>query len=295
MSDGNNHRHSSAGESFDLAALSSEKRRTPWGLAAVAVLFVVMPFLTWYATSYWRTLSDAQVDEYLSDTRNLRHAQHALEEIDRRIIRGDANVKRWYPRVIQVSTDEAADLRMAAAWVMGDDNREESFHAALLRLLDDQEPAVRRMAALSLSRFNEPRARAELITMLRDYAVRVGSGGKILNVLPVGSVVRRGAMIARVRTEAGEVREIRSPLAGRVEKNSAAEGASVSPDDELLVLSPDADNAVQALRALYLVGTMDELSEVDKYARGVARMPESVQKQAAQTREMIVRRAGSKL
>jgi hypothetical protein len=294
MSNGNNHSSTSSAETFAPAATPNEKRRTPWALAFVAVLFVVMPFLTWYGTTFWRTLTDAQIDEYIGDTSNLRHVQHALEEIDRRIIRGDAEAKRWYPRVVQVSTDKAADLRMAAAWVMGDDNREDSFHAALLPLLNDQEPAVRRMAALSLSRFNEPRCRAELVAMLRDYPVQVGMTGKVLTVLPVGSVITRQAMIARVQTDAGEVREIRSPLAGRVEKIIAEEGANVNAVDELLVLTPDPENVLQSLRALYLVGTRDDLPEIEPYASGNAGMPGRVKEQAAQTKEMILRRAGSK-
>jgi hypothetical protein len=281
----------SATESIIDIAPRDGKRRTPWGLAVVAVLFVVMPFLTWYGTSFWRTLSDAQVEEYLADTAKQRHVQHALEEIDRRIIKGDERARRWYPRIVGIANDPATDLRLASAWVMGDDNREQTFHDALLRLMEDQEPAVRRMAALSLSRFGDPRPRAELVAMLRECSVRVGTEGKVLTVLPVGSVVSRQAMIARVRDDGGEVREVRSPLAGRVEKISAVENADVHANDELLVLAPDAENVLQSLRALYLVGGEAELPEVERYARGVAGMPASVQRQAAQTAEAIKRRA----
>ncbi|MFN2596869.1 MAG: HEAT repeat domain-containing protein [Pyrinomonadaceae bacterium] len=296
MHDGNgNHRPTNsngatrAGEA--AAAAPDEKRRTPWALVVVAVLFVVVPFLTWYGTSFWRTLSDAQVDEYLSDTSQQRRVQHALEEIDRRIVKGDEGARRWYPRVVQISNDPATDLRMAAAWVMGDDNTSEDFHAALRRLLDDDEPAVRRMAALSLTRFDDARSRAELVSMLGDYSVKAGVSGKVLTILPVGSAVSRQAMIARLRDDAGQTRELRAPVSGGVEKVSVAEGASVSPTDELVVLSPDADNALQALRALFVVGTTDDLPEIERYAGGVAGMPPDVQKQAALTSEEIKRRA----
>ncbi|MDT7542605.1 MAG: hypothetical protein QOE33_2509 [Acidobacteriota bacterium] len=290
---GNNQQngHASARALADADASQTGKRRTPWGLAVVAVLFVVMPFLTWYGTSFWRTLTGAQVEEYLADTQNQRHVQHALEEIDRRIIKGDDATRRWYPRIIQLSTDQATDLRLAAAWVMGDDNRAQEFHDALLRLLEDQEPAVRRMAALSLSRFNDPRCNAELAAMLRDYAVGVGVAGKILTMLPAGSIVSRQAMIARVRTDAGEVREVRSPLAGRVKTVSVMENSNVNASDELLVLAPDGENVLQSLRALYLVGSDAELAEVERYARGVAGVPDAVQKQATLTAEAIKRRA----
>jgi hypothetical protein len=295
MSDGNYHRQTSSAANVESFASLDGKRRTPWALAFVAVLFVVMPFLTWYGTTFWRTLTDAQVDAYLGDTNNLRHVQHALEEIDRRVVGGDSGAKRWYPRVVQVSKDSAADLRMTAAWVMGDDNREESFHAALVPLLNDPEPAVRRMAALSLSRFDDARSRMELVAMLHDFAVPVGVGGSVETVLPVGSVVSRQTMIARVRTDAGEVREVRSPLAGRVKKLTVTEGAKVQAGDELLVLSPDPENVLQALRALYLVGTREDIEEIEPYAAGTAGMPQKVKEQAAQTREMIVRRSGAKL
>jgi hypothetical protein len=294
MSDGNNHRQTSRAATGEPHAPLDGRRRTPWALVFVAVLFVVMPFLTWYGTTFWRTLTDAQVDEYLGDTTNVRHVQHALEEIDRRTVGGDANAKRWYPRVVDVSHDSSADLRMTAAWVMGDDNHEESFHGALVPLLDDTEPAVRRMAALSLSRFDDARSRHELVAMLHDYSVPVGVGGNIETVLPAGSVVSRQTMIARVRTDAGEVREVRSPLAGRVKKLSVTEGAKVNAGDELLVLSPDPENVLQALRALYLVGTREDLAEIEPYTAGAAGMPQQVKEQAAQTVEMIVRRSGAK-
>ena len=60
------------------------RRRTPWPLAAVAVLFVVVPFLTWYWTWFGRSLGDAEIESYLRDG-NARHAQHALSQIAGRI------------------------------------------------------------------------------------------------------------------------------------------------------------------------------------------------------------------
>jgi hypothetical protein len=146
------------------------------------------------------------------------------------------------------------------------------------------------MAALSLSRFNDGRGRTELVAMLRDYAVRAGVGGKVETVLPAGSRVSRETMIARVREAGGGVRELRAPVAGRIAKVSAPQGAGVEPDTELVVLAPDAENVLQALRALFLVGAAEDLPEVERYGRGVAGMPEGVQKQAASTAEAIRRR-----
>lgn len=263
------------------------RRRTPWPLVVVAVLFVVVPFLSWYGTSFVRPLDDGKIDEYLSDTAKPRHVQHALEQIDKKIVAGDAGARRWYPRIVNVASSPVADLRMAAAWVMGDDNREPEFRDELARLLADPEPAVRRMAALSLSRFGDPRARPELVAMLRPHAFKSPAGGTLITTLPAGSRVNRESLIARVRGPAGDVQEVRAPLAGRIERVGVAAGASLNAGDELLVLAPDADNVLQSLRALALVGGREDLGEVEVYARGVEGMPAGVQKQAALTVEAI--------
>jgi HEAT repeat protein len=274
------------------------KRRSPWPLAVVATLFIVVPFLSWYGTSFWRTLSDAEIEEYLSDQRKLRHVQHALEEIDRRIVKGDAaaraGARRWYPQVVRFASDSSPELRLSAAWVMGDDNTSEEFRAALAAQLEDSDPAVRRMAALSLSRFNDPRARDELLAIFRPYGVASPAGGTLLTVLSEKSSVRRGALVARLRDAGGQVVEVRSPLSGRVSKLSKVEGSPVNAGDELMSLSPDGENVLQALRALYLVGSAEDLPVIEVYARGAEGMPGLVKEQAALTSEEIRRRSGAK-
>lgn len=154
------------------------RRRSPWPLAVVAALFILLPFLSWYGTTFWRELDDDEIEKYLNDEQKPRHVQHALEQIDRRIVKGDAGVRRWYPQVLRVAENPLPDLRMAAAWVMGDDNKSPEFHAALKQLLRDDQPAVRRMAALSLSRFEDGSGRAELLAMLRPYSVRLRFAGR---------------------------------------------------------------------------------------------------------------------
>jgi hypothetical protein len=263
------------------------RRRTPWPLVVVAVLFVVVPFLSWYGTTFLRPLDDEKIGEYLNDTAKPRHVQHALEQIDKKIVADDAGARRWYPQIVNVASSPVADLRMAAAWVMGDDGREPEFRDALARLLGDPEPAVRRMAALSLSRFRDGRARPELRAMLRPYVFRSPVGGTLLTVLPAGSRVNRESLIARARESSGEVREVRAPLAGKIERVNAQAGANLNAGDDLLVLTPDAGNVLQSLRALALVGAGEDLGEVEVYARGVEGMPADVQKQAALTAEAI--------
>ena len=280
-------RASSATTSSAGVAAASGRRRTPWPLVVVAVLFVVVPFLSWYGTTFLRPLDDEKIGEYLNDTEKPRHVQHALEQIDKKIVANDAGARRWYPQVVSVASSPVADVRMAAAWVMGDDGRDAEFRAALLRLLGDPEPAVRRMAALSLSRFGDGSARPELLAMLRPHAFKSPVGGTLLTALPAGSRVNRESLVARVREGAGDVREVRAPLAGKIERVNVAAGANLSAGDELLVLAPDADNVLQSLRALAMVGGREDLGEVEVYARGVEGMPANVQKQAALTVEAI--------
>jgi biotin carboxyl carrier protein len=283
-------RGASAAASRAGVAAAQGRRRTPWPLVVVAVLFVVVPFLSWYGTTFLRPLDDGKIGEYLNDAAKPRHVQHALEQIDKKIVAGDAGARRWYPQVAGLASSPVPDVRMAAAWVMGDEGREPEFRAALLRLLEDPEPAVRRMAALSLSRFGDASARPELLAMLRPHAFKSPFGGTLLTALPAGSRVNRDTLVARVREPSGEVREVRAPLAGRIERVSAAVGSNVNAGDELLALAPDAENVLQSLRALALVGDERDVEEVVRYARGVEGMPGGVREQALLTAEIVGRR-----
>ena len=291
----NHHTRKETAQESAAAVVSSARRRSPWPLAVVAALFIILPFLSWYGTTFWRTLSDEEIEKYLGDTGKPRHVQHALEQIDKRIVEGDPAVKKWYPRVVGVAGNGLPDLRLAAAWVMGDDNKSEEFHGALKNLLADSEPAVRRMAALSLSRFNDASGRAELVSMLRSYSVKLPFAGTLITMLPANSSVSREAMVARVRDEGGTVQEVRAPVAGKIERVSASDGASLAADAELLVLAPDSKNAWEALRALYLVGASEDLPEIERYARGeVTGMSDEIKKQATLTAEAIKSRATGK-
>lgn len=268
------------------------RRRTPWPLAVVAVLFVVVPFLTWYWTWFGRTLSDAEVERYLSEG-NPRRAQHALSQVGERIEKGDAGARRWYPRVAALASSPSPDVRMTAAWVMGLEHGSEEFRAALARLLEDPEPIVRRNAALALVRFGDSRCRDELLAMLRPYTVRAPSGGTALTALTPGSRVRRESLLLKYRDAAGGTAEVRSPLPGSVERAFVKDGGEFGAGAELFVLAPDEEQVRDALLGLYYLGGGDALADVERYARGVEGMPEDVKTRAAQTADAIRRRAGS--
>jgi hypothetical protein len=263
------------------------RRRSPWPLALVAGLFVVAAFFTWYGTWFGRSLSDEDLGQYLKDEAKPRHVQHALFQIAERINNHDPSVKKFYPQVASLGASPLTEIRQTAAWVMGQDNSSEEFHAALLRLLDDPEPIVRRNAAVQLVRFNDARGLAELRAILKPYEVKASVTGRVDNALTDGSNVSFGTLLARIQKPDKTFEELRSPLPGTVKRAGASENKEVQPGDTLFSISPDGEFVWEALRALYVVGEREDLQEVERYAQGVERMPARIKEQAAMTARAI--------
>ena len=151
--------------------VTEARKRVPGSgpILFLAILFVAATFLAWYFSWFGRELSDADISKYLADEKKPRHVQHALLQIQQRIERGDSNAKAWYPQLIVLSGSPETEYRLTVAWLMGFDNRSAEFHDALLKLLRDQEPIVRRNAALALVRFGDHSGREELLSVLRLY------------------------------------------------------------------------------------------------------------------------------
>src|ERR1041385_465717 len=112
-------------------------------LIIVAALFIIVPFLTWYGTWFGRGLSDEDIAKYRVDEQNPRHIQPALLQVEEKIERGDESEKNFYREIVPSSKSSHAEIRKTAAWVMGQDNKSEVFHNALVDLLKDAEPLVR--------------------------------------------------------------------------------------------------------------------------------------------------------
>jgi biotin carboxyl carrier protein len=268
------------------------RRRAPWPLAVVAVLFVVVPFLTWYWTWFGRSLSDEEVEKYLSEEGKPRHAQHALSQVAEEYEKGDPNAARWNARVVALAASPSPDVRMTAAWAMGAEHRSEGFHAALLKLSEDPEPIVRRNAALALVRFGDPRCRPELLAMLRPYTVVAPSEGTAVTALTAGSYVKRDSLLVRYTTKPNLVEEVRSPLPGTIEKALVKDGDYWHVGAELFVIAPDSEQARDALIGLAYFGAAEDVPEVERFA--AAAKSDGIKKQAALTAEAIGRRSGSK-
>jgi hypothetical protein len=248
------------------------EKRTPGSkpILILAGLFVVATFLAWYFTWFGRELSDADISKYLADEKNPRHVQHALVQIQQRMERGDATSKNWYPQLIALSGSQEPEFRLTVAWLMGFDNQSREFHDALLKLLKDQEPLVRRNAALALVRFNDASGREEILSILKPYPVRAPVNGVIASSLREGATVARSALLARIQQADATVVQIRSPLPGKIEKVVKANGAQVSQGDEVLSLNSDENSVWEALRALALVGTAEELPVIESYANSTS-------------------------
>ncbi len=287
MVDDNSNGSSPTATAMALAATRPERRRVSLPLIILAILFVVVPFLTWYLTWFGRPLSDADIEKYLSDEKNVRHVQQALTQVEERIEKGDASVRRWYPQIVALTNSSVVEIRKTVAWVMGQDNKSEEFHAGLLTLIKDSHPAVRRNAAVQLVRFNDASGREELRAMLQPFNLTAPIEGTISSVLKPGADVRENSLVARITNAQNEAQEVRSPLPGKLKQVIAQEGARVAAGDVVLTLAPDADFVYEALRALFLVGTEEDLPDVLRYEKGVEEMTEQVKQQAAQTVKAI--------
>ena len=248
--------------------VSEPRKRSPGSgpILFLAILFVAATCLAWYFSWFGRELSDADISKYLADEQKPRHVQHALLQIQQRIERGDASAKNWYPQLVTLSGNPETEYRLTVAWLMGFDNKSPEFHEALLKLLHDQEPIVRRNAALALVRFNDHSGREELLAVLKPYSLKAPADGSIASSLHEDSTVARRALLARIQQPDGKVVEIRSPLPGRVNKILKPNGAQVMRDDEVLDLISDEDSVWEALRGLALVGTKDDLQLIQAYA-----------------------------
>ena len=270
------------------AAPSSNPRSA--AVAIVPILFLLITFLFWYSTWFGRPLDDREMAQYLAETSVSHRTQHALAQVATELARGDRDARRWYPQVIRLAGSREPQLRLMAAWVMGQDNASEDFHKALLALLADPDALVRANAALALVRFGDAAGEAQLRLLLRPYTLVAPQAGSLKLLLKEHDSVRSGSVVARIRNGDAPPADVRSPLAGQLERQLAKDKATVLAGAEIAVLSPGQEQVWEALRALYLVGRPEDLGDVEGYAQGSTGMPDRVRQQAALTAEAIRKR-----
>jgi hypothetical protein len=272
-----------------------------------AWLIVLMPFLFWWNTWFGRQLSDKQITEYLQDTKHPRHIQHALVQVGERMARHDLRTTQWYPALMLLATNNVEEVRSTAAWVMGQDTGFAGFHETLLKMLEDPSPVVRGNAALSLVRFGDVSGHDNIMALLRPRRVETPFAGLVTDVDRPGTVIRFGGLIAKIQItniqptpspyvtiENGrQIVEVRSPISGRIRTISVGPGTNVAAGAEIATVDPGDDQVWEALRALYLVGKVEDLTEIQRYEQEVPEISDRVRQQAALTEKAIRERASA--
>lgn len=269
---------------------------------ATGWLIVLMPFLFWWNTWFGRHLSDPQLTEYLHDDKKPRHIQHALVQMGDRMGRQDKAgkpapdpaAKQWYPDLIRLASDPVEEVRNTDAWVMGLDTSGAGFHETLLKMLSDPSPMVRGNAALSLVRFGDATGRPQIVALLQPAQLSAPVDGRIVDSDRPGTAVHQGGLLAKL-TAAGSSApvEIRSPIPGRI-RSVAQPGANVTAGSEVAVVDPGTEQVWEALRALYLVGQIDDLAAIRPYERDLPDISNDVRQQAQETEKAIRDRSANK-
>ena len=260
---------------------------------ATGWLIVLMPFLFWWSTWFGRHLTDRQLNEYLHDDKKPRHIQHALVQLGERMSRGDATAKHWYPDLLRLAGYSVEEVRNTDAWVMGQDTSGPGFHEALLKMLSDSSLMVRGNAALSLVRFGDSTGRPQIVELLQPAHATAPADGRVVDADRPGTAIHQGGLLAKVAaTGSSQVIEIRSPIPGRI-RSVDQPGAIVNAGSEVAVVDPASEQVWEALRALYLVGQIDDLPAVRAYERDLPDISNDVRRQAAETEKAIRARAGA--
>jgi len=255
-----------------------------------AWLIVLMPFLFWWNTWFGRPLSDAKLDEYLKDEKHPRHIQHALVQLGERMAKGDAATPQWYPEVVRLASHPVEEVRNTDAWVMGQATAGPGFHEALLKMLNDPSPTVRGNAALSLVRIGDASGRPQIVALLQPAKVISEHSGKVIDASRAGTVIHQGGLIAKLQ-EGDQTFDVRSPFTGRLRSLGASVGQPVSQGQEVAVVDPGTEQVWEALRALYLVGQIDDLQAVLAYERELPEIPDHIRQQAKETERAIREKA----
>jgi hypothetical protein len=254
-------------------------------------LIVLMPFLFWWNTWFGRHLSDRQLSEYLHDDKKPRHIQQALVQISDRISHNDPAIKQWYPDLLRLSANPVEEVRNTDAWVIGQDTTGAGFHDALLKMLQDPSPMVRGNAALSLVRFGDATGRPQIVALLQPVQITAPSAGKIVDSDRPGTAIHQNGLIAKLAVAgSSQITEIRSPIPGRI-RSVAATGANMASGAEIAVIDPEATQVWEALRALYLIGQLDDLPAIRPYERDMPDVSNDVRQQAMETEKAIQERA----
>lgn len=255
-----------------------------------AWLLVLMPFLFWWSTWFGRALTAKEMNEYLNDNAHPRHIQHAIVQLGQRMSQHDASAAQWYGDLVRLASNSHEEVRSTDAWVMGQDTAGPGFHDALLKMLSDSSVVVRGNAALSLVRFGDSSGRAQIVALLQPVTITAASAGRVIDAATIGTSVHQDGLVAKLQGSDSQIHELRSPVAGRV-RLAAGTGANVAAGASVATVDPGEEQVWEALRALYLIGQVDDLPAIRPYERELPEISQRVRQQALDTGRAINGRA----
>jgi biotin carboxyl carrier protein len=255
-----------------------------------AWLIVLMPFLFWWNTWFGRPLTNQQMGEYLNDNNHPRHIQHAIVQLGQRMSQHDPAAVRWYGDLLRLASHPREEVRSTDAWVMGQDPAGSGFHNALSKMLQDPSFVVRGNAALSLVSFGDSAGREQIISLLQPVPITAPYAGRITDSARVGTPVHQGGLVATLQ-DGQQVRELRSPISGRIRTLEVATGSHAAAGSLIATIEPEEEQVWDALRALYLIGQLQDLPAIRPYQRELPEISDRVRKQALDTERAIQERA----
>jgi hypothetical protein len=126
--------------------------------------------------------------------------------------------------------------------------------------------------------------------LLQPAHINAPDDGHIIDADRPGTAIHQGGLLAKLEATAGRLPiEIRSPIPGRI-RSVSQPGANVTAGAEVAVVDPGTDQVWEALRALYLVGQIDDLPAIRPYERDLPDISNDVRQQAAETEKAIQNR-----
>ncbi len=272
--------------------------RTRLIVFVVAWALLSLPYFFWRSSWFGRPLSDGEIGEYLRDDTHPRHVQHALVQIGERMTRARdrgqppaSAAAQWYPELVRLADYRVEEVRNTDAWLMGHDPSRPEFHQALRKMLDDPSMMVRGNAALSLVTFGDNSGHDQIVAMLKPVTITAPTAGSVAAIAKSGDPIHSGTVVVQMEENSG-VAEARAPITGKIASVAVRRGDHIEKDKPVAVIDPGSDQVWEALRALYLIGSKDDLPLVRSFESKGEELGDRIRQQAIETEKAIVKRAG---
>jgi len=150
---------------------------------------------------------------------------------------------------------------------------------------------------LSLVRFGDATGRPQIVALLQPARLTAPGAGHVMDSDRAGTAIHQGGLIAQLKLsdspqpgQPAQTIEIRTPIPGRI-RSVAQTGAKLAAGAEIAVIDPGSDQIWEALRALFLVGQIDDIPAILPYERDLPEISDRVRQQAALTEKAIRERA----